>query len=93
MTDVTLPTPDGLELAGLALSPAQPPRAAVAMVHGLGEHVHRYDALHRALLAAGFAATSTAGTTTAPTRARSSASRSRSRAGARCSCSGTAWAG
>lgn len=55
MTDVTLPTPDGLELAGLALSPAQPPRAALAMVHGLGEHVHRYDALHRALLAAGFA--------------------------------------
>jgi alpha-beta hydrolase superfamily lysophospholipase len=55
MTDVALTTSDGLELAGLALSPASRARAAVAMVHGLGEHAHRYDALHRALLAGGFA--------------------------------------
>lgn len=55
MPDVALPTPDGLELAGYLLAPSQPARAAVAMVHGLGEHLHRYDALHATLVAAGFA--------------------------------------
>jgi alpha-beta hydrolase superfamily lysophospholipase len=55
MTDVALPTSDGLELAGLALRPAQSPHAAVAMVHGVGEHVRRYEALHQALTGQGFA--------------------------------------
>lgn len=55
MTDVTLRTTDGLELAGLALRPDGAPRAAVAMVHGYGEHAGRYAALHRVLTGAGFA--------------------------------------
>jgi alpha-beta hydrolase superfamily lysophospholipase len=46
---------DGLELAALALVPAGAPRAAVAMVHGLGEHAGRYGALHEVLVGAGFA--------------------------------------
>jgi alpha-beta hydrolase superfamily lysophospholipase len=46
---------DGLELAGRAVVPAGAPRAAVAMVHGLGEHAGRYGALHEALAGAGFA--------------------------------------
>jgi len=55
MTDIALRTADGLELAGLALRPDGAPRAALAMVHGLGEHTGRYAGLHRALLASGFA--------------------------------------
>jgi alpha-beta hydrolase superfamily lysophospholipase len=55
VTDAPVRTADGLELAGLALVPAGPLRAAVAMVHGFGEHARRYDALHRALVGAGFA--------------------------------------
>ncbi len=55
MTDLALRTADGLELAGLALRPAGEPKAAVAMVHGFGEHARRYGALHRVLLDAGYA--------------------------------------
>lgn len=55
MTQIALRTADSLELAGLALRPDGAPRAALAMVHGLGEHAGRYADLHRALLAAGFA--------------------------------------
>ena len=55
MTQIALRTADGIELAGLALRPDGAPRAALAMVHGLGEHAGRYADLHRALLASGFA--------------------------------------
>lgn len=55
MTDTPLRTADGLELAGLALRPTGEPKAAVAMVHGFGEHARRYDGLHRVLLDAGYA--------------------------------------
>jgi alpha-beta hydrolase superfamily lysophospholipase len=55
MTDTLLRTADGLELAGLALRPAGEPKAALAMVHGFGEHARRYDGLHRVLLDAGYA--------------------------------------
>jgi alpha-beta hydrolase superfamily lysophospholipase len=55
MTDTLLRTADGLELAGLALRPAAEPKAALAMVHGFGEHARRYDGLHRVLLDAGYA--------------------------------------
>jgi alpha-beta hydrolase superfamily lysophospholipase len=55
MTEATLATSDGLELAGLALRPRGEPRGAVAMVHGFGEHALRYADLHRVLLDAGFA--------------------------------------
>jgi alpha-beta hydrolase superfamily lysophospholipase len=54
-SDVTLRTADGLELAGIALRPPAEPKAAVAMVHGFGEHAGRYRALQDALVAAGFA--------------------------------------
>lgn len=55
MSDLALRTADGLELAGLALRPAGEPKAAVAMVHGFGEHAGRYGELHRVLLDAGYA--------------------------------------
>lgn len=55
MSELALRTADGLELAGLALRPAGEPKAAVAMVHGFGEHARRYRELHRALLDAGYA--------------------------------------
>jgi alpha-beta hydrolase superfamily lysophospholipase len=50
-----LHTTDGLALAALSVLPATAPRAAVAMVHGFGEHARRYEGLHRALAGAGFA--------------------------------------
>lgn len=55
MSETTLRTADGLELAGLALRPTGAPKAAVAMVHGFGEHAGRYGGLHRALLGSGYA--------------------------------------
>jgi alpha-beta hydrolase superfamily lysophospholipase len=55
MSDLTLRTADGIELAGLVRRPAADARAAIAMVHGLGEHAGRYAGLHDALVAAGFA--------------------------------------
>jgi len=56
MTDTPLRCADGTELAGLALRPsAGEPKAAVAMVHGFGEHAGRYGALHASLLASGYA--------------------------------------
>ena len=55
MSTFSLRTADGIELAGLALRPYGPPRAAVAMVHGFGEHAGRYGGLHQALLGAGYA--------------------------------------
>ena len=55
MSELALRTADGLELAGLALRPAGEPKAAVAMVHGFGEHARRYGELHRVLLDAGYA--------------------------------------
>ena len=55
MSELALRTADGLELAGLALRPAGVPKAAVAMVHGFGEHARRYGELHRVLLDAGYA--------------------------------------
>ncbi|HYF61082.1 MAG TPA: alpha/beta hydrolase [Burkholderiaceae bacterium] len=51
----TLRTEDGLELAGLALPAPGAPRAAVAMVHGLGEHHGRHEGVRQALHREGFA--------------------------------------
>jgi alpha-beta hydrolase superfamily lysophospholipase len=55
MSDLTVRTADGLDLAGLVRRPTTDARAAIAMVHGLGEHAGRYAALHDALVGAGFA--------------------------------------
>ena len=38
----TLRTHDGLDLQGIEALPARPVRAALVLVHGLGEHVGRY---------------------------------------------------
>jgi len=46
-------TRDGLTLYGCVLRPREV-RAVVAMVHGHGEHIGRYQSLHRALTGAGF---------------------------------------
>ncbi len=55
MSSSLLRTADGLELAGLTLRPAGPIKAAVALVHGFGEHTGRYAVLHQALLGGGCA--------------------------------------
>ena len=48
-------TDDGVDLAGLRCLPSRQPIGAIAMIHGFGEHTGRYQPLHRALTAAGFA--------------------------------------
>jgi len=48
-------TDDGVELAGLRCLPSREPIGAIAMIHGFGEHTGRYQPLHRAFNAAGFA--------------------------------------
>jgi alpha-beta hydrolase superfamily lysophospholipase len=58
MSDALLATTDGLVLRGRALPAHGEPLGAVAMVHGLGEHSARYEGLHQALNAAGFAVAS-----------------------------------
>ena len=51
----TYPAKDGLEIVGYRWDPADAPRAAVQLIHGMGEHVQRYDALARALTGRGLA--------------------------------------
>ena len=51
----TLTTPDGISLALGAWAPAHAPKGQVLLVHGLGEHMGRYDALAQALAAQGWA--------------------------------------
>jgi alpha-beta hydrolase superfamily lysophospholipase len=50
-----VPVAAGPTLAGVALVPPGEVRAAVAMIHGVGEHWRRYAGVHRALFDAGFA--------------------------------------
>ena len=51
----TLTTPDGISLALRAWAPAGPPQGQVLLVHGLGEHMGRYEVLAQALAAQGWA--------------------------------------
>ena len=51
----TLRTHDGLDLQGIEALPAGTVRAALVLVHGLGEHVGRYAALIERLVADGLA--------------------------------------
>ncbi|MDF7824427.1 lysophospholipase [Pontiellaceae bacterium B12227] len=46
---------DGLQLQGRLWVPALPPKAAVVLIHGLGEHAGRYSHTVSALNAAGYA--------------------------------------
>ncbi len=55
MRDETLTTPDGQALY-VRHWPVESPRAAVLLIHGLSEHIARYDHVAAALNAAGFAA-------------------------------------
>jgi len=45
---------DGLELTGFRWEPTTSPRGVVLLVHGMGEHIRRYDRLADALTAAGY---------------------------------------
>jgi alpha-beta hydrolase superfamily lysophospholipase len=51
----TVPAPGGLVLCGKSWARAASPRAAILIVHGLGEHSGRYAATAAVLNAAGFA--------------------------------------
>ena len=52
-TRFTYPAKDGTEIAGYRWDPADQPRGAVQLTHGMGEHVQRYGALARALTGRG----------------------------------------
>jgi acylglycerol lipase len=53
--DTEVRTADGIDLYSRTWLPPHPPRAVVALVHGLAEHCSRYDALAHALNTAGLA--------------------------------------
>ena len=55
MTTFTLTSADGTPLFVYGWLPANRPRAVVQIAHGMAEHAGRYDALARALNAAGYA--------------------------------------
>lgn len=46
---------DGCDYYGKAWQPEGPPRAVVLLIHGLGEHINRYDGFADFLVAAGYA--------------------------------------
>lgn len=48
-------TADGLELKGRYWAPDSGIKAVIALVHGMGEHIGRYEELAQELVAAGFA--------------------------------------
>lgn len=50
----TLTTPDGISLALRTWVPAGPPRGQVLFVHGLGEHMGRYEAMAQDLASQGW---------------------------------------
>lgn len=47
-------TPDGLRLQAMAWNPEGPPRAVIALLHGLGSHAERHAPAAEALCAAGY---------------------------------------
>jgi len=53
--EFTLKTKDNLSLWGQGWQPAEPARAVICLVHGLGEHTSRYAHVAAAMVAAGFA--------------------------------------
>ena len=44
---------DGLRITAYEWAPAGPPRAALQIAHGMGEHARRYDDVARAMTARG----------------------------------------
>ena len=48
-------TKDGLEMFSLSWEPKKEPKAVICLVHGLGEHIVRYDHVGKALSDAGYA--------------------------------------
>lgn len=53
-TTFTFQGGDGLELTGFRWAPAGPPRCVAVLVHGMGEHIRRYDRVADALAGAGY---------------------------------------
>src|SRR5512136_1991277 len=55
ITEWTWKSFDGLDMYGRAWAPDGAPKAAILLVHGLGEHVGRYDHVAAALTEKGYA--------------------------------------
>src|SRR5512136_1923408 len=55
ITEWTWKSFDGLDMYGRAWAPDGAPKAAILLVHGLGEHVGRYDHVATALTEKGYA--------------------------------------
>jgi alpha-beta hydrolase superfamily lysophospholipase len=54
ISELTYKSADGTRIAAYRWDPENPPRAAVQITHGMGEHARRYDHVAQALTAAGF---------------------------------------
>jgi alpha-beta hydrolase superfamily lysophospholipase len=52
--EITFKTQDGMKLVGTQWLPENTPKASVVLIHGLGEHVGRYEHVAQAFTAAGF---------------------------------------
>jgi alpha-beta hydrolase superfamily lysophospholipase len=54
VSELTYKSADGTQIVAYRWDPENPPRAAVQITHGMGEHARRYDHVARALNEAGF---------------------------------------
>ena len=54
ISELTYKSADGTRIAAYRWDPENPPRAAVQITHGMGEHARRYDHVAHALNEAGF---------------------------------------
>ena len=54
ISELTYKSADGTQIVAYRWDPENPPRAAVQLTHGMGEHARRYDHVARALNEAGF---------------------------------------
>jgi alpha-beta hydrolase superfamily lysophospholipase len=53
--EASWPSQDGLKMYARGWQPDNPPKAVICLVHGLGEHIGRYDHVGAALTEAGYA--------------------------------------
>jgi alpha-beta hydrolase superfamily lysophospholipase len=54
ISELTYKSADGTQIVAYRWDPENPPRAAVQLTHGMGEHARRYDHVAQALNEAGF---------------------------------------
>jgi alpha-beta hydrolase superfamily lysophospholipase len=54
VSELTYKSADGTQIVAYRWDPENPPRAAVQLTHGMGEHARRYDHVAQALNEAGF---------------------------------------